>query len=61
MRKMVKIVKMMDFKNFRMPDSKCQKHIKIMVFGTFRMSDLKCRTLVRMVENNPKVVLAVAF
>ena len=31
-REIAKICKMMDFKNFRMPDGKCQTHIKDMFF-----------------------------
>ena len=47
---MAKIVKMMDFRHFRMPDGKCPKNVKIMDFRIFRMSDLTCPKMVKIMD-----------
>ena len=49
-REMAKIDKMMDFRNFRMPDVKCRKVVKIMDFRIFRMSDGKCRKMTKIMD-----------
>ena len=42
--------KMLDFRNFRMPDGKCRKNIKMMDFRFVRMSDSKCRKMMEIMD-----------
>ena len=49
--RMLKIVKMMENRIFRMPDLKSPKMVKMMDLGIFRMPVLKSTKMVKMKEN----------